>query len=154
VIKKLPSNTDLYEYLLSLRDLLGSQGSQQLAESVRFAAEQATGLSTEFLGESRFALRAKQPTLGRPGPPQHSVIRMRLRPCIDEQHGCRLIRHRDLDVLAPEVAGANGRAGSRPSSSPFNEPVSREVLSRVVGPAVQSRIGHRGYPYRTQWPPR
>jgi hypothetical protein len=58
MIKKLASNADLYEYLLSLRDLLASRGSQQLAESVRLAAEQAAGLSTEFLGESRFALRA------------------------------------------------------------------------------------------------
>ncbi len=55
--KKLTSNTDLYEYLLSLKDLLVDRGSQQLAESVRFAAKQGTGLSTEFLGESLIALR-------------------------------------------------------------------------------------------------
>jgi hypothetical protein len=56
--KKLANNTDLYEYLLSLGDLLAGRGSQQLADSVRFAAKQGTGLSTEFLGESRIALRA------------------------------------------------------------------------------------------------
>jgi hypothetical protein len=55
--KKLTSNTDLYEYLLSLGDLLADRGSQQLAESVRFAAKQGTGLSTEFLGETRISLR-------------------------------------------------------------------------------------------------
>jgi hypothetical protein len=58
VISKLASNTDLYEYLLSLGDLPAGCGSQQLAETVRFAAKQGTGLSSEFLGESRIALRA------------------------------------------------------------------------------------------------
>jgi hypothetical protein len=56
-MKKLSSNTDLYNYLLSLGNLLADRGSPQLAESVRFAARQGTGLSTEFLGESRIALR-------------------------------------------------------------------------------------------------
>jgi hypothetical protein len=55
---KLNSNTDLYNYLLSLSNLLADRGSPQLAESVRFAARQSTGLSTEFLGESRIALKA------------------------------------------------------------------------------------------------
>ncbi|MFZ0609472.1 MAG: hypothetical protein WAM75_17545 [Xanthobacteraceae bacterium] len=56
-MKKLASNTDLYEYLLALGNLLADRGSQQLAEGVRFAARQGTGLSTEFLGESLIALR-------------------------------------------------------------------------------------------------
>jgi hypothetical protein len=56
-MKNLSSNTDLYNYLLSLGDLLADRGLPELAESVRFAAGQATGLSTEFLGESRIALR-------------------------------------------------------------------------------------------------
>jgi hypothetical protein len=56
-MKKLTNNTDLYEYLLSIGNLLADRGAQQLAESVRFAARQGTGLSTEFLGESRIALR-------------------------------------------------------------------------------------------------
>ena len=56
-MKMLSSNTDLYNYLLSLGDLLAERGSAQLAESVRFAARQGTGLSTEFLGESCIALR-------------------------------------------------------------------------------------------------
>jgi hypothetical protein len=55
--KKLASNTDLYEYLSALGNLLADRNSQQLAEAVRFAAKQRTGLSTEFLGESRIALR-------------------------------------------------------------------------------------------------
>jgi hypothetical protein len=56
-MKKLTSNTDLYEYLLWLGNLLAERRAQQLAESVRFAARQGAGLSTEFLGESRIALR-------------------------------------------------------------------------------------------------
>ena len=55
--KKLNNNTDLYDYLLSLGDLLADRGAQQLAEAVQFAARQGTGLSTEFLGESHIALR-------------------------------------------------------------------------------------------------
>lgn len=58
MIKKLTSNTDLYEYLLSLGELLESRGSPQLAKAVRFAAGQGTGMSTEFLGETRIALTA------------------------------------------------------------------------------------------------
>jgi len=58
MIKKLNSHIDLYNYLLSLSNLLAAQGAPQLAESVRFAARQGTGLSTEFLGESRIALKA------------------------------------------------------------------------------------------------
>ncbi len=57
LMKKLSSNTDLYNYLLSLGELLAERGSPQLAESVRFASRRGTGLSTEFLGESRIALR-------------------------------------------------------------------------------------------------
>ena len=56
-MRKLSSNTDLYNYLLSLGDLLAGRGSPQLAEAVRFAARQGTGLSAEFLGESRIALQ-------------------------------------------------------------------------------------------------
>jgi hypothetical protein len=56
-MKKLSSNADLYEYLLTLGNLVADRGSQQLAEAVRSAARQGTGLSTEFLGESRIALR-------------------------------------------------------------------------------------------------
>jgi len=63
-VKKLSSNTDLYNYLLHLADLLADSGSPALAESVRFAARQATGLSTEFLGESRIALRRVLDTEG------------------------------------------------------------------------------------------
>jgi hypothetical protein len=56
-MRKLSSNTDLYNYLLSLGDLLAGRGSPQLAEAVRSAARQGTGLSAEFLGESRIALQ-------------------------------------------------------------------------------------------------
>ena len=56
-MKKLSSNTELHSYLLSLADLLANRGSPALASSVRFAARQGAALSTEFLGESRIALR-------------------------------------------------------------------------------------------------
>ena len=55
---KLRSNKDLYNYLLSLSKVLGERGSQQLEESINTAAKQATGLSTEFLGEAHMALSA------------------------------------------------------------------------------------------------
>ena len=54
---RLSNNTDLYHDLLVLGDLLAEKGSQKLAERVRLAARQGTGLSTEFLGESRNALK-------------------------------------------------------------------------------------------------
>ncbi len=57
VMKTLANNTDLYNYLRSLEDLLADRGAEQLADSIRFAAGQSTELSTEFLGESRIALR-------------------------------------------------------------------------------------------------
>jgi hypothetical protein len=57
ITKKLTSNTDLHAYLLSLKDLLAGRGSQELAESIGFAAKQGAGLGTEFLGESLIALR-------------------------------------------------------------------------------------------------
>jgi hypothetical protein len=57
MIKKLSGNTDLYDYLVSLGNLLADRGAQQLSASVCFAARQATGLSTEFLGEALIALR-------------------------------------------------------------------------------------------------
>jgi hypothetical protein len=56
-MKTLASNTDLYNYLRSLANLLTERGSAELAESIRFAASQGTGLTTEFLGESRIALQ-------------------------------------------------------------------------------------------------
>ncbi len=51
------SNRDLYEYLLSLAAELKKRKFDELSEAVAFASCQAAGLSTEFLGESRIALR-------------------------------------------------------------------------------------------------
>jgi hypothetical protein len=56
------SNQDFYGYLLRLADVLVERGSLGLAEDVRGAASQAAGMSTEFLGESRIALRRVQAT--------------------------------------------------------------------------------------------
>ncbi len=55
--KALSGNRDLYDYLLCLASELKQRGSTALSEAVAFAAAQASSLSTEFLGESRIALR-------------------------------------------------------------------------------------------------
>jgi hypothetical protein len=52
----LANNQELYNYLLGLSGILMERGSTVLANSVRGAARQASGMSTEFLGESRIAL--------------------------------------------------------------------------------------------------
>jgi hypothetical protein len=56
-MKSLSSNRDLYEYLLSFSSELKRQGLLALSETVAFASGQASSSSTEFLGESRIALR-------------------------------------------------------------------------------------------------
>jgi hypothetical protein len=56
-MRKLENNTDLYEYLRSLADLLKGRSAAPLVEYLDTAARQATSLSTEFLGESQIALK-------------------------------------------------------------------------------------------------
>lgn len=51
------SNRELYDYLLSLSSELKQRGASALSESVEFAIAQASSSSTEFVGESRIALR-------------------------------------------------------------------------------------------------
>ncbi len=51
------SNADLYSYLGRLRQMLADRGAKDLAEVVGNAIRFAAGMSTEFLGESRIALR-------------------------------------------------------------------------------------------------
>ena len=57
VMKTLSSNRDLYDYLLYLSSELKQRGSKALSEAVAFASSQGSSSSTEFLGESRVALR-------------------------------------------------------------------------------------------------
>ena len=52
----LASNTELHAYLLQTAEALTRLGQNEAAKKVRSAADQGTGLSTEFLGESRIAL--------------------------------------------------------------------------------------------------
>jgi hypothetical protein len=52
----LASNEDLHLYLLQIADALADLGRYTAAKKLRGAAVQASGLSTEFLGESRNAL--------------------------------------------------------------------------------------------------
>ena len=51
------NNQQLYDYLLSFSSELGKRGLKEMSDSVLFASRHASGISTEFLGESRIALR-------------------------------------------------------------------------------------------------
>ena len=54
---KLSNNTELYQYLLHLSAILQARDAKQLGEAVVRASKCSAGMSTEFLGESRIALR-------------------------------------------------------------------------------------------------
>jgi hypothetical protein len=54
---RLTDNRALHDYLTSLAALLRERGANLMADAVAAASRQASGLSTEFLGESRLALR-------------------------------------------------------------------------------------------------
>lgn len=56
-MQKLRSNRELYEYLGRMAGTLGSIGRPDLGQVVADAMGHASSLSTEFLGESRLALR-------------------------------------------------------------------------------------------------
>jgi len=57
-MKTLSDNQDLYKYLLFLASVLKQRGATALSEIVQFASRQASTFpATEFLGESRIALR-------------------------------------------------------------------------------------------------
>jgi hypothetical protein len=56
-MKTFSSNRELYDYLLSLSSELKQRGAAPLSEAVEFAMAQASSSSTEFIGESRIALR-------------------------------------------------------------------------------------------------
>jgi hypothetical protein len=56
-MKILSSNEDLYEYLLFLASALKQRKSVALSEAVGLAIGNAASFSTEFLGESRIALK-------------------------------------------------------------------------------------------------
>ena len=56
-MKDLASNKDLYAYLVALSTKLKDREAKSLAAIVHSASRQAAGLSNEFLGESRIALR-------------------------------------------------------------------------------------------------
>ncbi len=56
-MKVFSSNRDLYDYLLALQARLESRGANALGDVVGIAIGNASSMSTEFLGESRIALR-------------------------------------------------------------------------------------------------
>jgi hypothetical protein len=56
-MKQLANNKELYDYLVDLSAKLRVRGAESFAEAALAASRQAAGLSTEFLGEARIALR-------------------------------------------------------------------------------------------------
>ena len=54
---KLTSNKELYDYLLTFSSTLKSRKRERLSQLLTSASGHAAGMSTEFLGESRIALR-------------------------------------------------------------------------------------------------
>jgi hypothetical protein len=56
-MKTLSNNRELYDYLLFLSSAFKERGAVALSKAVTFAIGQAAAMSTEFLGESRIALR-------------------------------------------------------------------------------------------------
>jgi hypothetical protein len=56
-MNRFSSNRELYEYLVSFSLELKRRGILGLSDAVDFAIAQASSSSTEFLGETRIALR-------------------------------------------------------------------------------------------------
>jgi hypothetical protein len=56
-MKQLSNNSELHQYLVALEAVLRKHGAVDLADAIGSACRLASGLSTEFLGESRIALR-------------------------------------------------------------------------------------------------
>jgi len=56
-MKTLANNGELYQYLLSLATMLRDRKAKELSEAVMHASMTSAGMRTEFLGESRIALR-------------------------------------------------------------------------------------------------
>jgi hypothetical protein len=56
-MQSLRDSRELYEYLLSASKVLANRNATDLAETVAHASRTSAGMSTEFLGESRIALR-------------------------------------------------------------------------------------------------
>ena len=54
----LANNRELYDYLILLRDKLRERGAAQLSSDIDRASKHVAGMSTEFIGESRHALRS------------------------------------------------------------------------------------------------
>jgi hypothetical protein len=57
-MKPLANNRELYEYLLRLASVLATRGRGDLSELATLASRHGAGMPTEFLGESRVALRS------------------------------------------------------------------------------------------------
>lgn len=57
---RLDSNWQLYDYLIAIGVELNVRGAVDLSRAVFAASRMVTGMSTEFLGESRIVLRKVQ----------------------------------------------------------------------------------------------
>lgn len=56
-MRTLQSNNDLFEYLLSLAEVLTSDGERELANEVEFASRYALGSASEFLHYAGISLK-------------------------------------------------------------------------------------------------
>ncbi|HEX2836906.1 MAG TPA: hypothetical protein VHN77_02135 [Phycisphaerales bacterium] len=56
-MKNMSSNRDLYEYISSFSSVLKLRGLKEMSDILDVAIGHASSSSTEFLGESRIALR-------------------------------------------------------------------------------------------------
>ncbi len=56
-MRRLSNNAELYQYLIALAAELSTRNSSDLSEAATHASRTSAGMSTEFLGESRIALR-------------------------------------------------------------------------------------------------
>jgi hypothetical protein len=56
-MKVFSNNAELYQYLFELSAKLTERSAKELSEVVSHASRCSAGMSTEFLGESRIALR-------------------------------------------------------------------------------------------------
>jgi hypothetical protein len=92
-MKRLSNNAELFQYLQSLGNMLEERHAKGLSEAVVHASRTAAGnMSSEFLGESRIALRR----------------------LINEEHGILTAQERDdvKDVLS-QIDGAFDRGRYR-----------------------------------------
>ena len=163
-MKSFSNNRELYEYLLFLTAELKKRKFDELSEAVAFASHQASGMSTEFLGESRIALRwvlkEEDGILTVEERADMSDVLKQLDAALDRKvnffSGCRTLRNRRADGNrfrttfqpcrnfplrdpVPSRCLRNERAGSAPArdrSAPGQSESARGVVPPSLGATV------------------